>query len=467
MRVGVDMFYAQNPIAFHGIGNYSFPMIAHLAHHPKVELFYFQPIYSKLNGEEYARRLYRFIIENHLDIFHFPSPMSVPFPDIILSDRMPPVKFTALVHDLIPSVYPNIYLHAEHYKNHYYRQMEMLHRMDCLLANTEHTSRDLVRFGYDKSKISVVGFGCDECYFPYKEGNLDDFRDTFPADQPYVLAFTPGDFRKNPDRTIQAFASAVNETKLSCHLVFVGGVGENHRALLDDISAKHGVAGRVHFTNRLSRPQMLRLVNRAHVVALPSLYEGIGLPVVEGMQCGTPVLTSNTTSLPEVVGDAAVTVDPENVASISAGLKKLLTDEPLREQMKQRGLERVKSFDWNSVAERTVAAFEAILNEKERILLSNPDDASVQQLRLEMDQLRQEWAGFKQGIQQDIAAIRQEWDSFRQGASLPRKRRKTAVRKSGKAKPQTAKKLPHASKKSVRPRALKRNRTSRKARKAG
>lgn len=461
------MFYAQHPIAFHGIGNYSFPMLSHLAHHPKVELFYFQPIYSKLNSAEYAARLYRFIIENNLDIFHFPSPMSVPFPNIILSDRMPSVSFTAMVHDLIPSVYPDIYLHAEHFKNHYNLQMEMLHRMDHLITNTDHTKKDLLRFGFDASRISVIGFGCDESYFPYKGGNLDDLRDVFPVDQPYVLSFTPGDFRKNPDRTIQAFASAVNETNLPYYLVFVGGVGENHRKLLDNLSAKHGVAGRVHFTNRLSKPQMLRLINRAHVIALPSLYEGIGLPVVEGMQCGVPILTSNISSLPEVAGDAAITVDPEDVSSISAGLKTLLTDEPLREQLKQKGLERVKSFDWNSVAERTVTAFEKMLNEKGRILLSNPDDASIQQLRQEMDQLRQEWAAFKQGIQQDIATVRQEWGGFRNGFSRPRKGRKAAVRKGRKAKLKKSKKHPRASKKSVRLRALKGNRRGRKARKAG
>lgn len=443
MRVGVDMFYAQHPIAFHGIGNYSFPMLTHLAHHPKIELFFFQPIYSTLSREEYAARLHRFITENNLDIFHFPSPMQVPFPDVVMSSTLPDIKYTAMVHDLIPSVYPDIYLHAEHLLTHYNQQMAMLHKMNHLLTNCEYTMSDLIRFGYDQNRISIIGFGCDESHFPMPDTHIYDLKDRFPIEQPYVLAFTPEDFRKNPDRIIEAFGLAAKDIDSAYQLVFVGGIQDSHKKFLGGIAERSGVAGRVHFSGRLSKSQLLRLYNKAHGVAIPSLYEGIGLPALEGMQCGIPVLTSNTSALPNVVGDAAIQVDPTDAESISTGLKKLMTDEPLRAQLKAKGLQKVKSYNWNDVADRTIEAFENMLYERGRILMSNPSDESIAQLRKEMDQLREEWAGFKQGMQQDIAAIRSEWDGYRGGAAKPRKARKAGK----KSKLTKGKKRPAASKK--------------------
>ncbi|MFX3635407.1 MAG: glycosyltransferase family 4 protein [Candidatus Pristimantibacillus sp.] len=373
MRIGIDMFYAQSPSVFHGIGNYSFHHLSHLAEEPNVEMFFFQPIYSTLNREAYIAELTRFIIDNQLDVFHFPSPMEAPYPDVIASEFLPPVYLTAMVFDLIPFIFPERYLPSEESRIHYEKLMALLRRMDLLLTISEYTRSDMIKFGFDPNKVFLSGFGRDEGYYVLDEAELSDMAHLFPIEKPFILAFTPSDFRKNTNRLLGAFSTALDRTKADVHLLFLNVRNEVH---LNQLIAEYGLTGRAHSGGRVTKPQLLRLYNKALALAFPSLYEGIGLPVLEAMQCGLPVLSSNTSSLPEVVGNEAIVVDPYNEAAIAEGLVELIQSDTLREDLRRRGLIRTQLFDWRDTAHRTVEALLQLHRSDSQKIIELPREAA-------------------------------------------------------------------------------------------
>ncbi|KPV42382.1 glycosyltransferase family 4 protein [Alicyclobacillus ferrooxydans] len=361
MRVGVDMHFAQSAMANAGIGRYALDHLAHLKEQGGIELLLFQPVFEGMTRTQYVDALSRFIIDNQLDIFHIPSPMSVPYPDVIGSSEISPVRLTASVYDLIPIIYPEVYLPSPEYRARYEAHTQMLRRMDGMLAISDHSHQDLLRFGYPAEKITTIGTGASDLFFPMPDAHLDDFVGVFPTDRQYVLAFSPLDFRKNIRRTVQAFAMATRNQPRDFQLVIVGDAPAELRQELQNIAAQHGRAGAVHFTGRISTAQLLRLFNRAFAIAFPSLYEGWGLPVLEALQCGTPVLTSNTTSLPEAAGNAAVYVNPEDVHSIADGFTHLLFVPGARDALAAETLAVAARHQWSEVAQKTMQVFESLM----------------------------------------------------------------------------------------------------------
>ncbi|TFE27179.1 glycosyltransferase family 4 protein [Cohnella luojiensis] len=366
MRIGIDMNFAQNASVFEGIGNYSFSHIAHLLDHPDVQLFYFQPNYSGLSSEVFKAELSRFIIQNNIDVFHFPSPMEIPFPEIIDNDQLPQVRFTAVVYDLIPAVFPKVYFQNMVVQHRYFLQLAMLQKLDHLFSISDYTRNDLIRFGFSDKKITTIGIGCEDFFHLTEGGNRPI--PFLPENKPYVLAFSPADFRKNARSLIQAFVQMIERAQDNdVQLVFVNHVPEPIQEQLHSISADSGLSDRIHFIGRVSKSQLLQIYNRAIGVAFPTLYEGAGLPVLEAMQCAVPVLTSTTTSMPEMVGDAAILVDPHDVSSISKGLEALCFDVELRERLIRDASIQAEQFKWNVVADRTLAEFRKLAARAPRV----------------------------------------------------------------------------------------------------
>lgn len=362
MRIGVDMLYSQTPTANHGIGNYSFSHLHFLAERPEIEVFYFEPKYDGLTRNEFVKELKRFIQENQIEVFHLPSPMQVPYPDVFSNGTLSGTYVTATVYDLIPLVYEDIYLRDPGARSSYNHLLNMLRHMDHLLAISENTRQDLIHIGIPPERVTNIGFGRDDSYFPLSNPPIDDLADRISIDKKFILAFTAGDPRKNAERLVHSFGKVLRDDPLDVELVFVNDTPEQTKSQLRSIANQYGVAKKIRFTGRLSKNQLLRLYNRATFLALPTLYEGLGLPAVEAMQCGLPVLTSNSSSMPEVVGDAGILVNPLDVQSISNGIRALLTNEPLRSELRQRGLERMEQFRWDSVAERTVNVYQSMLS---------------------------------------------------------------------------------------------------------
>jgi len=186
-----------------------------------------------------------------------------------------------------------------------------------------------------EERVVNIGNGVDPSFKP----------DVVPYEPGYQYLLCVGNRKahKNEVRVLKGFAKAVIPQNVC--LVFTGNVSKQ----LMELSEQLGVLNRVIFVGRVPESDLPSLYKGAIALLFPSLYEGFGLPVIEAMACGTPVLTSKTTSLPEVAGDAALLVDPESIAEISSGIELLHNDEELRNTLSARGLQQAQRFSWNTV----------------------------------------------------------------------------------------------------------------------
>lgn len=237
-------------------------------------------------------------------------------------------------------------------------------RADHVLADSQATRDDLIAL-YDtpSEKISVLWSGVDARFHPVTDHAVLSRvhrRHELPAG-PYVLSVGTVQPRKNYVRLIEALAAMRASEFPELELVIVGGRGW----LEDPIYAaldQYGLRNAVHFTGFADDADLPALYTQARVVALPSLYEGFGLPVLEAMACGTPVVTSTVSSLPEVAGDAALMVDPLDVGALVEALRRLLTDDVLRHDLQARGLARAATFTWERSARRLLDVYALMLS---------------------------------------------------------------------------------------------------------
>ncbi len=228
-----------------------------------------------------------------------------------------------------------------------------------VIVPSEATARDLhAAYGTSRARIAVIPHGHGSRFRPLPEAEVAAGLARLGIAPPYILAVGTLQPRKNLARTLAAFERLVARG-LPHHLVLVGRRGWLADPLFAALEAPGSPArGRVHLTGYLTDDDLPIVYNGAAALAFPSLYEGFGLPALEALACGLPTLTSDTTSLPEVVGDAALTVDPLDTDAITDGLERLLTDSGLRTELRARGLERAQGFSWARAAAATLATLE-------------------------------------------------------------------------------------------------------------
>lgn len=213
------------------------------------------------------------------------------------------------------------------------------HRAAKILTVSEFTRAQIVEWaGVPPEKVFNVRCGVDPEYRPGDE--------PYGLAFPYLLCVSNRKRHKNEFRVVEAFASA--RLAAGIRLVFTGDPTPD----LADCIARHHVTEGVHFVGMVPEAKLPSLYRGAEALVFPSLYEGFGLPLLEAMACGTPVVTSNITALPETAGDAAVLVDPTSVEQIAAAMKQIVHDRSLRQQLREKGLARAAQFSWASTAAR-------------------------------------------------------------------------------------------------------------------
>lgn len=269
------------------------------------------------------------------------------------------------VHDLV-------FLHLpQHHKplNRWFLRLAMplfCRRADHLIAVSAHTRDDLLRtYGLSSDRITVVHEAAEACFQPQPPAQVSEVLARYGIPRRYLLSVGTIEPRKNLSRLLAAF-EALHAQGLTDALVHVGRRGW----LVDDFFQslrRSPVRHAFRWLDAVNDETLAALYSGAQAFVLVSEHEGFGLPVVEAMACGAPVVCSSSSSLPEVAGQAALLVDPRHVDAIATGLRQVLQDEVLASRLRQNGLLRARQFSWERTAKATLAVYEqAILSASRR-----------------------------------------------------------------------------------------------------
>lgn len=258
------------------------------------------------------------------------------------------------VHDLAVLVRPEWFKagRAAYYRLAISRSARLAKRV---IADSEATARDLrERLRVPAERIDVVPLGVDESLAPAPGPEQARVRAQYALPERYFLYLGTLEPRKNVARLVRAWSRVAEEC--DADLVLAGRYGWKVEPILREVLASPQTA-RIRLPGFIARDDMDAVMSGAQAFLWPSLYEGFGLPPLEAMACGVPVLTSNTSSLPEAVGDAAITVDPEDEDAIADAVRRLAQDDALRARLREAGLQRAAQFTWRRTAELTAESY--------------------------------------------------------------------------------------------------------------
>jgi len=370
MRVGLDARILAHPRS--GIAVYVVNLIRELLKYPDVDIALFsdKPICdeyaSAVKGTEVVvfgqshRRLWaQFSLPGQLkklkiDIYHATWNNAVP----ILASC--PTILT--VHDIIPLVVDGYFKNYKKRARYLLSMHSALRRARAILTDAESTKRDLMRyFKTPSEKIRAVPLGIEDRSL--NSGHRDDLLKEFGITGDYIVNIGSFDPRRNACTLIKAFCEfSKNGTDNAC-LVLTGGHADfySKKRKLELLAEKLGVHTKIIFTGYLPQGQMDALVANAKIMVHTSLYEGFGFPVLEAMNCGVPVITSNRGSLPEVAGDAAYLIDPTNTQEIADAIGKVWSDRNLHENFIRKGRQRVHDFSWARTAGQTLDVYTQVI----------------------------------------------------------------------------------------------------------
>jgi glycosyltransferase involved in cell wall biosynthesis len=288
-------------------------------------------------------------ITGPLDVFYSP--------DFVLPPTRRATRTLLTVHDLSFLHCPEAFVPA---LRRYLEQVvpRSIARADRVLADSVHTRSDIVSLlGVPRDKVEVLYSGFPARFQPEAEpGERERLQARYGIDQPYVLSVGTLQPRKNYLRLIRAFANLKPETlKPETSLVIAGGRGWLYEDIFSE-AERHG--DRVRILGFVDEADLPALYRSAVLFAFPSLYEGFGLPVLEAMACGVPVVCSNASSLPEVAGEAGLLVDPLDTDGLAGAMRRVLEDSGLRREMIARGVAQAARFTWERAARQLRDVFD-------------------------------------------------------------------------------------------------------------
>ncbi len=369
MRIGIDGRYIQDH--FPGIGRYTHNLIQALAkaapedsfvllHNPGVVNTRYDLETLRVPNTEVVAvdfptfslteqyRLPSFIHHLGLDLFHSPyyiKPYLLPCPSVVT------------IYDLIPRLYPQyISPWARGIFEVAIRLATVTSRL--VISVSQSAKEDLVRLlGVPPSKVWVTPLGVDTQFHPVNEKAVLNLRQKYDLSEGYILYLGINKPHKNLVRLVKAFA----KVKTGRKLVLAGKEDPRYRKV-HEVVKRLSLQERVVFLGQVPEDDLPALYSGAALFVFPSLYEGFGLPLLEAMACGVPVVCSSTSSLPEIAGRAAVMVDPLDVSQLARALKRVLGDSDLRVSMREEGLKQAARFSWERTAKETLAVYRQVLS---------------------------------------------------------------------------------------------------------
>ena len=290
----------------------------------------------------------------HVDLFHAPHYVLPP---------LVPCKAVVTIHDCIHLRFPQYLPNRLAYVYARGSLWIATHRASRVLTVSETSKRDILRyFRVPERKIDVIYNAIDERLGEApSEQEVAQVRERYQLNDPFVLYTGNIKPHKNLERLIEAFNTLRRGGLESVKLVIIGDEISKYATLRRAVH-RYKLHKHVRFFGFVSDKTLASLYRLASVFVFPSLYEGFGLPPLEAMAAGTPVITSNVSSLPEVVGDAAILINPYEPDAIAEAMRRVLTDPALRDDLRQRGLNRVREFSWERSVTRVREIYGEVLN---------------------------------------------------------------------------------------------------------
>ncbi|MBU4349100.1 glycosyltransferase family 4 protein [bacterium] len=286
-----------------------------------------------------------------IDIFH-------------ASDRLdPPLKKAKLVvtiYDLTPIKFKEFFTEkAARYFAEYFKSV--IPKADMVVAISQCTKNDILEyFDIAEDRIQVTPLAANDNYKRILDKEvIDGIKEKYGIDKNYVLFVGTLEPRKNIANLVRAYSILPDYLKRDHLLVICGKKGEYYEEIFKTVE-KLGLEDKVIFTGYVPDKDIPLLMNGAEIFVYPTFYEGFGLPLIEAMACGTPVISSNISSIPEVIGNAGILINPNDVEELNDAILKLLTSETLKNQLSKKGLKQARKFSWKTTAKKTVEIYNKI-----------------------------------------------------------------------------------------------------------
>lgn len=273
--------------------------------------------------------------------------------------------YVVTIHDLVPVIYP-VYANSRQMQAYWWLACRAATRADLILTDSAHSIGDIERhLRVPRARIRAIPLAAGAAYRPLPPDDpaIVAARAKYGLDAPFIFNIGGLDVRKNLTALIQAFALVGDQLPAGTRLVIAGAAHSGNPERYPDLApivAACGLGERVVFTGRVDDEEKIALLNAAALYVYPSLYEGFGLSPLEAMCCGTPVISSDRSSLPEVVGEGGLLVDP-TPEKLGAAMAFALQTPHERRELRRRALARAGHFSWAKTAEQTVAAYREAL----------------------------------------------------------------------------------------------------------
>ncbi len=270
--------------------------------------------------------------------------------------RFSKIPYAITIFDLSYLHFPEMFKKSDLYQLANWSKYSIL-KSNHIFTISESSKDDIVKnYNVDPNKITVTHIGYDKDRFkPQPQSTVQKVKNKYKIKGDYLIFVGTLQPRKNIEKLIEAFNILIGNNQL----VITGRKGWLYDPIFSKVKQLK-LEKRVIFTDYVPDSDLPALISGAKVYVLPSLWEGFGIPVIEAQACGVPVVVSNVSSLPEIVGDSGILVDPQSVDSIADGIKKVLTSEKLSNDLIKKGFENIKRFSWQTYAKQTLEILEKL-----------------------------------------------------------------------------------------------------------
>jgi glycosyltransferase involved in cell wall biosynthesis len=292
-----------------------------------------------------------------IEVFHFPSHWHTQISPFFLNST---VKKVLTVHDIIPLFFQDNL--PQEYKYWGPTLKLIKNRIDCVITDSENTKNDCIEYlRIPEEKIEVIYLAADKRYKYLNNKNKlkNELKLKYNIHDPFILYVGTVESRKNVSLLIKSFYK-LKKQKLNHKLVLIGVHGYGSAKIVELVN-NLGMAKEVIFTGYVPDEDLVKFYNTADIFVYPSLYEGFGLTPLEAMACGCPIISSNISSLPEVVGNAGVLIDPHDSDTLTHEIHRLLVNNDLKSELSKKSLERARIFSWKKTAKETWEVYEKVL----------------------------------------------------------------------------------------------------------